>query len=146
MKGDPVPDQHHVSRYCSRSRLTENGEVTAAAFQLTPGKEQEHISVNWLEFLELPDRQSEIAEIRRVLAAKGLTLRRTGRIAILRVGEVLDFVRTEAPDSRNLQILHEPEQDDPSHSGIFGLGLGPENDLIADLLAQTVGETHSAAE
>jgi hypothetical protein len=126
--------------------LTENGEVTAAAFQLTPGKEQEHISVNWLEFLELPDRKSEIAEIRRVLAAKGLTLRRTGRFAVLQVGEVLDFVRTEAPDSRDLQILHEPEPDDPSHSGIFGLGLGLEDDLIAELIAQTVNETHNAVE
>lgn len=144
MKGDPVPDDHHVSRYCSKTKLTESGAVTGSAFQLAP--DQKYLSVNWLEFLNLPKRQDEIAEIRKVLSSKGLTLRKSGKIAVLLVGEVIQYVRTEAPDSRTLKILHEPETNDPSHSGIFGLSLGSEDDLIADLIAQTVNDSYSAVE
>ncbi|MDA2927173.1 hypothetical protein MYX78_08070 [Acidobacteria bacterium AH-259-G07] len=141
MKGDFVPDTDHVSRYCSRSRLTEEGKVTAAAFQLK--EHEQSISVNWLEFLSQPNRQAEIAEVRKVLTSNRITLRRTGRIAVLNVGETRNHVYSAThPDSKDLHILHDPLPNDSSHSGIFGVMM--DDQLIPELIVQTVKEIHPA--
>jgi len=71
MKGDPVPDQDHICRYCLAFRCTENGQVTGTAFR--PRQVDEYLSVNWLEFFHLADQQDEIREVRKVLSLK-LTL------------------------------------------------------------------------
>lgn len=38
-----------------------------------------------------------------------------------------------------LEVMHVPEDDDPSHSGIFGYT--SEDDIIADLIAEKINET-----
>ncbi len=136
MKGDPVPKRDHVSRYCSGMRCTEERQVTGAAF--LPREEEKYLSVNWLEFLNLDNRQEEIREVRKVLSSK-LRLGAMANIAVLNVGEALDYVHMQSPDSRELSVLHEPEEEDPSHSGISGFR---HNDhLIADLIAEVIQET-----
>ncbi|MBN1546405.1 MAG: hypothetical protein JW902_07085, partial [Syntrophaceae bacterium] len=77
---------------------------------------EDYLSVNWLEYLRLHHRQEEVGKIRKILASK-LTLGAKAKIAVLNVGETIDYVRSNSPDSRELTILHEPEEDDPSHSG-----------------------------
>jgi len=139
MKGDPIPDQDHISRYCSAMHCTENGQVTGTAFQLR--QIDEYLSVNWLEFFHLADRQEEIREVRKVLSLK---LGAKAKIAVLNVGETTSYVRTKSPDARNLSMLHEPEEDDPSHSGIYGFQY--DDRLIADLIAEMVQETYPARE
>lgn len=69
MKGEKVPEQNHVSRYCSAIRCTESGEVTGAAFQLR-AQVEDFLSVNWLEFLQISSRDEQINEIRKVLSSK----------------------------------------------------------------------------
>jgi hypothetical protein len=86
-------------------------------------------------------RKSEIEELRRIYSAK-LQVRASARIAVLNSGEVRHRVKTESPDSRNLEILHEPLCSDPSHSGIYNLR--EDDELIAELILQTVRETYSA--
>ena len=139
MKGDPIPDQDHISRYCSAMHCTENGQVTGTAFQLR--LIDEYLSVNWLEFFHIADRQEEIREVRKVLSLK---LGAKAKIAVLNVGETTSYVRTKSPDARNLSMLHEPEEDDPSHSGIYGFQY--DDRLIADLIAEIVKETYPARE
>ena len=139
MKGDPIPDQDHISRYCSAMHCTENGQVTGTAFQLR--QIEECLSVNWLEFFHLADRQEEIREVRKVLRLKHGA---KAKIAVLNVGETIKYVRTQSPDARNLSMLHEPEEDDPSHSGIYGFQY--DDHLIADLIAEMVQETYPARE
>jgi hypothetical protein len=142
MKGDPVPDRDHISRYCSATRCTETGDVTGAAFMLRPN--DRYLSVNWLEFLQLASREEEIREIRRVLSSQ-LTLGTYAKIAVLKVGDVRNRVLNESPDSRNLSVLHEPvDEDDPSHSGIYGMGV--EDQLLADLIAEVILDTYPAQE
>jgi len=136
MKGDSVPKRDHISRYCSGMRCTEEGQVTGAAF--LPREDEEYLSVNWLEFLKLNNRQEEIQEVRRVLDSK-LTLGTRAKIAVLSVGEILEYVLTQSPDSRELNVLHEPEETDPSHSGISGFQ--HDDDLIADLIVDVIQET-----
>lgn len=142
MKGERVPEQNHVSRYCSATRCTESGGVTGAAFQLRA--QDGFLSVNWLEFLQLSNRDEEINEIRKVLSSK---LRRVGtksKIAVLNVGELIAYVRIKSPDRRELSVLHEPEATDPSHSGVYGYSF--DDDMIADLIAQIVSRIYPAKE
>lgn len=137
MKGDPVPIENHISRYCSASRLTEEGQVTGTAFQLR--ETDEYLSVNWLEFLQQANRQDEIQEVRRVLNSK-LTLTANAKIAVLNVGDILDHVQANTPDNRSLRVLHVPVEIDPSHSGIYGFKY--DDPMIADLIAEVVQETY----
>lgn len=137
MKGDPVPDPDHVARYCGGVHINEDGSVNGAAFRLRPGEQS--LSINWLEFLNLLTRDDEAREIRWVLSTK-LRLGATAKIAVLNVGQLRGYVASESPDKRNLRILHEPEPDNPSHSGIFNLS--PDDDLIADLVADIIQETY----
>lgn len=137
MKGDPISDQDHISRYCSAMHCTENGQVTGTAFQLR--QIEEYLSVNWLKFFHLADRQEEIREVRKGLRLK---LGAKAKIAVLNVGETINYVRIQSPDARNLKVLCEPEEADPSHSGIHGFRY--DDHLIADLIAETVREIYPA--
>lgn len=136
MKGDAIPDQNHIARYCSPKHI-DDGKIQPTAFMLK--QTEESLSVNWLEFLNPKNRQTEIAELRNIYSLK-LTVRSRAKIAVLNVGEVREKVLTESPDRRNLRVLHDPEADDLSHSGIYGLR--PDAELIAELMLQTVREDY----
>ena len=85
MRDEPIPPDHHVSRYCRGGSLLNGEEVTGASFFLRV--DEEYVSVNWLEFLRLGDRDSEIEEVRRVLGTK-MDLGSTAKIAVLNVGDM----------------------------------------------------------
>ena len=139
MKGDPLPDCDHISRYCPYTRLTESGGPSGAAFRLR--KEEKYLSVNWLEILGQSNRANEIAELRSILS-RHITLAPSGRLAVLNVGAVQSHVLINSTDSRSLRILHEPLDNDASHTGIFDMN--EDDDLIADLIAQIVIEVYPA--
>jgi hypothetical protein len=139
MRGDRIPDEDHVARYCGPKHIAD-GKVDASAFRLRPN--EEYVSVNWLEFLNCLDRESELTELRRIYSAKPLKLSNKGRMAILNVGKVCEKVCRESPDKRNLDVLHNPGPNDPSHSGIYNLR---QDDVwIAELIRQAIQETHPA--
>jgi hypothetical protein len=141
MKGEKIPDPHHIARYC-RPTQAPDGQIQATAFMLRGGEDS--LSVNWLEFLKCSSRESEIAELRKTYSAK-LTIGAQAKIAVLNVGEVRKKVLTESPDRRNLEILHDPQYgtiNDPSHSGIYNLK--QDDELIAELVLETIRETYPA--
>ena len=142
LKDEPIPPDHHVSRYCKGSSIL-NGEATGASFTLRAN--DEYLSVNWLESLRLGDRDSEIEEVKRVLGTK-MDLRSKAKIVVLNVGDTQDHTRQNSQDHRDLRILHQPEEPpdipDPSHSGIFDTK--EDEQLIAELIAETVLETFAA--
>ena len=138
MKGDPLPDSDHVSRYCTGSTIAESGRITAAAFQLRP--QDDYLSVYWLEFHKLPNRNAQIMDTRKDLQ-KTLELRNTGRILVLNVGNTCHHVRRETIASLDIRILHEPVPDASSHSGIFDVDA---DDIIPELIAETVQEIYLA--
>ena len=143
LKDEPIPPDHHVSRYCGGGSLLENSEVTGTSFLLRD--DEEYLSVNWLDFLGLGDRDSEIEEVRRVLGTK-LKVGSTAKIAVLNVGDTQDHVRQNSQDDRGLRILHRPDEPpdkpDESHSGIFDTK--EDEQLIAELIAQKVLEMYAA--
>ena len=50
MKGDHLPANDHVVRYCAGSKLAEDGTPLAAAFFLR--RNEKYLSVEWLEYLQ----------------------------------------------------------------------------------------------
>jgi len=139
MKGDKIPDQDHIARYC-RPTHTSDGQIQATAFMLRSGEES--LSVNCLELLNCSGRESEVAQLRTIYATKLRSVGARAKIAILNVGEVRNHVLTESLDRRNLEVLHDPQSEDPSHSGIYNLR--EDDELIAELILTTVRETYNA--
>jgi hypothetical protein len=137
MKGDTIPDQNHIARFCKPMQAPE-GQIQPTAFMLRTGENS--LSVNWLEFLKCSNRENEINEIRTIYSKFQVGAR--AKIAILNVGEVRKKVLTESPDARNLEVLHAPFIDDLSHSGIYNLK--QDDDLIAEIILETVKESYPA--
>ena len=145
MKGDTVPDTDHIARRCGGSRVKEDGTISGAAFRLrklSSGQVEPYLSVNWLEILDEDNSAAQISKLRKILAAK-FSVGSAAKIAVLNVGEMRDYVRRDHEARRVLHVLHEPVNDDRSHSGIHNLKL--EDERIADLIAQTVKEVYKAS-
>jgi len=141
MKGDQIPDPDHIARFC-RPMQAPDGQIQATAFMLR--SDEEYLSVNWLEYLNCSSRDQEINEARNIYSKK-FTVGARAKIVVLNVGEVREKVLTESPDKRNIEVLHEPIENDvyePSHSGIYNLK--QDNELIAELILETVHEVHPA--
>ena len=142
MKDQPIPDSDHVGRHCKTSTV-EGDEIMATAFMLREGEES--LSVNWLEELKCPDRASEVRAVQDLYARKMTRVGAGARIAVLNVGTLRTKVENESPDRRLLRVLHEPEPDDSSHAGIYGIPYD-DREIVAELIAQTVLEKHPARE
>jgi hypothetical protein len=140
MKGDTIPDQHHVARLCRPKHISDE-KIQAGAFMVRASEES--LSVNWLEFLKSSCREKEISELQNVYSKKFNKVEARAQIAVLNVGEVREKVLRESTDRRNLKVLHDPETNDPSHSGIYNLRHDDEI-IIAELILETVQETYPA--
>ena len=67
-----------------------------------------------------------------------LSLAKFGLFAVLNVGRVIDQVQRLG--EKQLTILHEPSQGDPSHSGVHGYQ--HEDLLVAELISEMVIEIY----
>ncbi len=130
MTGDPLPDAHHIARYCS-PRMVEDGLPTWRAF--APNEEGGAISVNWLEFFAAPDLRSAV-DLMRVTFGATYTLRRNGRFAVLNVGRAKLAALRLSP----IRIEHAPTDDNPAHAEVIGVPLEPID--VARTLRQLVAE------
>lgn len=62
---------------------------------------------------------------------------------MLNVGEIRDVVRTESPDNREIEVLHDPiPNGDQSHSGIYNLK--QDNQFIAELILEVIRGNYPA--
>lgn len=129
-----IPSAHRVARYCRPSSL-DNGRVTGRSFSVRP--KEAYVSINWIERLKLQSIEEVISELWRIYSQK-LQVNSSAKIAVLKVGATIDFVKKESLDNRVLTFENEPTETDPSHSGIYGY-LSTDN-LIAELIAQTVSD------
>lgn len=139
MKGDRLPPQDHIARYCGRQQISEDGQIAPTAFHLK--SDEDYLSVQWLEILEQPDRISEMTEVRRLLSL-GLNMGSTAQITVLNVGEVCKHVEEAA--GLGIRVLHEPVVNNLSHSGIHDTA--QDEALISELIVECILETHPAVE
>lgn len=138
MKGDPLPNHDHICRYCPFMTLLDD-QPSGPSFFLKP--DEKFLSVNWLEYFDTQDQQAQITQVRQVIRLK---LGAKAKFAVLNVAKVVDYVKENGPDNRVLAVLHEPEEDNPSHSGIHGYR--PEDDWVADLIAEVIEEICPASQ
>jgi hypothetical protein len=140
MPGPEIPESNHVSRLCGASKC-DDGQPLGAAFMLKPG--ELYLSTNWLEYTGGPSRADQLTVIRQHLTNKGMRLPVNGRLAMFHLQTMIDHVQSNTPDARRLTAHHEPILPyDPSHSGVYGYTV--DDQLIADLIAQTVQEVYTA--
>lgn len=84
--------------------------VAESAFRFSSN--EDYLFVNWIEyFSNVKSINEQVEEIRKAVSKK-LTLRNNGRFAELNVGKIKDRIRGS-------RIKHIPEDEDPSHSGIY---------------------------
>lgn len=137
MKGAPLPHTDHVARFCDRKYITENNNVGPGAFMLR--KDEEYLSVQWLENLGIETVNEKINELQKIFA-KYLKIRPPAKIAIINVGNTCGYVVNES--EYLIRILHQPAPDNNAHSGIFDTIQNDEE--IAELIIQTILEVYPA--
>ena len=130
MTGDPLPDDDHFAHYCSPRQIDDDGRPAAHAF--LPRESEEYLSANWLEYFGVP-RAAAIECVRDALGKKNFTLRRSGRLAVLNVGTAKKAARDAGNET--LCVDHQPEEGDPSHSGIGGY---TRDDMLVGTALQSV--------
>ena len=143
MTGDELPNSDHVVHYVKPGNV-QKGIVNASEFMLRPGKDEDGISANWLEYFEGKTEEQQLDEVRRAIQ---LTTRPNGRFAQLNVGTTKDHVSAAG---RYLNFVHDPQpagvhyKADPSHSLIQGLppNESPEATLVADLITECIQKLH----
>ncbi len=137
MTGEELPEQHHITRYCKFTSLSEDGHPTGDSF--LPRASDEALSVYCLEFSGHADRQSQLTQVRQETR---LTLKRSAKFAVLNIGHMLCHVHSSESHDRTLTVKHKPENGEPAHSGVYGYT--HEDDMVAELIAEVVEETHPA--
>ena len=113
--GTPLPDAHHVARYCKPTAV-QDGIALPEAF--IPRNREEYISVNWLEyFSDTRNKSEQVERIRSDIQASGsLRLAASGKFAVLNVGKTKERILNALHVS--LTIEHWPLDNNPSHGGI----------------------------
>lgn len=149
MKDDPIPPEHHVSRWCKAAHC-DQGVIAPSAFMLEKNDTDDALSVNWLEYLNCPDRSSEITEIQQLLSKKMKSVNKNSRIAVLNVGQALTAVNECLNGQLPATVLHNPDKEegkweDPSHSSIYGLPRNGLDLVAATALRDAIKELHPAA-
>ena len=127
-----IEDSFDCARLTKASQLLEDGNVDGSAFALRQGEQ----CLSWNCISLLPgDRRSQFDALRAILAEK-LNLRRTSRLSVVNVGYTKKLVKEHA--DTDLEFRHMPEDDDPTHCGMYGLEMNDE--VVQDLIAESVSD------
>ena len=143
--GDPLPDPDHVLRYIGKKHV-DNGVVNGSGFLTRP--QEKAPSVNWLEHFPPPLEN----QVESVKAARRLKYEKKGKIVRINVGHTKKYVASNSPIPIQLYFAYDPLDADPSkgfaadfsHAEIRGVPVEntPEGDLIKDLLADCIIDSH----
>lgn len=130
-----ILDIHHMVRHVPPKYIDEDGDITSAAFKLNLDKDEVELSVYWPEYYA-----GETIFNNQVNKAKDdirnrITVRKSHKFAIIKVGETKKYVKKESKGARELIFVHTPEDSD-SHSSIYHIE--PNQDEIAELIFDTV--------
>jgi hypothetical protein len=130
---------HHFFRHIKKS-WTDGEFIDPAAFRLREenGQLEKGLSVNWLEYFQMPTPQDAIAPLRNILMKKGRTIGGESKFALLNVRAAKDA----AAKYISITVVLDAEVDDPSHSLVKGYEAY--NDLVAEELAKVIINTFPA--
>ncbi len=117
LKGDPVPDEHHVLRHCSGTAIEKDdtGEPIGVTKDAFADDDPEGVFVTWIEYFA-QSADPERAAINAICATR--TVRRKNRFAKFNVGLIKAAGRdADVP----LGVEHDPIPRNDGHSLIKGL-------------------------
>lgn len=130
----------HIFRHIKKSWM-DGDFIDPAAFRLryeANGQLEEGLSVNWVEYFQMPTPQQAVAPLRALLEGKGRRIGGESKFALLNVGSA----KAAAAKHVAVSIVPDPEIDDPSHSLIKGYAAY--NDQVAEELAKVIIDAFSA--
>lgn len=135
MDGDPIPHEHHVSRYCAPKEV-DGGVPQPTAFMVE--ERNPNLSANWLEHFAGASTEEAVDKVRECLIAKPYKVRKNGAFAVLNVGVALTALRAGLPGA-TLDVVHRPIERpaDPSHSEFVGIELAM-SQAAAEILADNL--------
>jgi len=135
-----IQDDQNIARYCDPRKLTEDGRVTGACYQLRP-RDRGKLSVNWLEYIECETRKAKIDYLIHHYSTI-MNEFKGAKVAVSCVGKTKDYVYTESLDDRKLSIAHigKPGSGNPSHACISNITLNEM--VIFELIAKSVSVTY----
>ena len=147
MVGSPIPDTHHIARYC-RTKQTEEGFPSVIAFHLRP-TDKDALSVNWMEFFTqnkkvvTPSERGLVIDQIRICIQMDRPL--NGPFAILNVGVAKQAIVVGGGQSPNVWSTPQPAKPaqgkrsakgpDPSHASVYGYTVDNNLDVAVQLLA-----------
>ena len=151
MKGDAIPQEHHVVRYVGGQHIdrdTNNQPVVLGGGFIAKPRDDNSPSCNWLECFggSLNEQVQKVRNVARV------TYGATGRLARLNVGQVVREIAVGTDGNQEVSIIHDPLDPengwiaDPSHALMTNVPDedDPEGELIGDLIANCVLESFPA--
>ena len=113
--GDSLLDSDEASRYCRPGNYDRHrSEPKVGAFQKK--SYESDISINRLQFHQLPDRDSAVGCIRREFQNNDYGLEPHGRFVVFNVGAARVAARDVGHD---INFTYAPEETYPSHSSIY---------------------------
>jgi hypothetical protein len=126
-KGTNLPNEDHVMRYVPWGRLRRDGDDNVLGFlpqAFQRREDEDYLSVNWLEF-HVAERDTEIRL--SVWAVRDSFEKPLGAKSAFAIGNVSRIKETCQRAGSRVRIVHEPEPNNPGHSGIRRV---PRDDLI----------------
>lgn len=133
-----IPEEDNVARYCKPSVVL-GGIVSFNAFQLNKSKNEEFISVHWLEFYK---KNTELENLKEIYNFQkniiNYDIKDNGAYALMNVKEAKELIKKIS----NINLLIKQITDDnpkSSHSGIFNTSSAYEL-AIAENLASLVNK------
>ena len=126
MKGHNLPDEHHIVRVVSYSRLQKDsdGQPIGLLFSAFQRKENEEgLSVTWMEYFK-GSREDRISAAVKAIRASALTVGKKSGFAVGNVGGIKSVCLHQ---KHKIRIIHWPEDDNKAHAEIRQL---PRDDTI----------------
>lgn len=138
-----IPEDHDIARYASPSRInSETGRLLGAAFHLR--SKEPYLSVFCLNMIKGNDTLSQIEYLKKDIP---LNTNLNGKLGVVNIGKMKEYVQTRSEDKRNLTVTSEPKSnpEDPElnreyHCGIRGFGYAEE--IIAELIVECVKDEY----
>jgi hypothetical protein len=123
-RGKDLPDEHHVMRRVSWSKLRKDEDENVIgflpqAFELRP--DEAYLSVNWLEYFD-GDHEQRIKQTVNAFRKKFAVGKKTV-FGIAKVGKVKGICRA---NGTTVRIVYSPTTDHPSHAAVNNF---PRDDL-----------------
>ena len=141
-----LPDTDTVVRYVKKEYIPRSAR--SGAFYLR--EDEKGISVYWLQCFQYNTKSDQLVKARRAIKQSNFTMRPSGRLVELCVGETKERVN-RAFDKHKCKIefvstcINHPNEYRRSHSEIVGVPFdSPEAEMVADLIAESEVDVHDA--